>query len=101
MPGCAPISASRFCNAWVGVAAVTVAVALLFVAFGSSVVDEAVAVFVITVPATVFASSLTTMVKVELAPEPKLGLVQVSVPLAPTGGFVQDQPVAPLLETKV
>ena len=84
-----------------GVAVVMVAVAALFALFGSSVVVLEVAVFVITVPGAVPAVIFATIVKVEVEPLVKSGLLQLIVPVELTGGLLQLQPGAPLLETKL
>jgi hypothetical protein len=82
--------------------AVVVAVAELLPPFGSLVLLDAVAVFVMIVPSRVLALTATTIVKVAEAPEARLAVVQVIVPVrAPLllGGLVQLQPAAPEFET--
>ena len=73
------------------VATVVVAVALLLPELGSVVAAETVAVFEITVPAAVEASTWTVRVKTAL-PTANEALEQETVPPAPTAGLVQLQP---------
>src|SRR5688500_10468439 len=80
---------------------VVVAVAELLPGVRSVVVLETAAVLLIVVAAAVLALTLTTIVKIDLAPFAKLGLLQLMVPMPPADGLVQLQPVAPELETKV
>ena len=78
-------------SACVARATTSVAVALLFAAFGSVVDELIVAVSLIAVPAAVPAVTLTTTGKLAV-PGAKLGFVQVIVPALPTAGVVQDHP---------
>ena len=77
------------------------AVAELLPVFGSLVLLDTVAVFVMIVPSFVPALTSTTIVKVAEAPEARLELVQVMVPVRVpfVGGLVQLQPAAPEFET--
>jgi methenyltetrahydromethanopterin cyclohydrolase len=66
---------------------VVTAVAELFAGTGSAVVDDSVAVFVMTVPELSDGSVCTTIVK-KSAVTPKLAFEHVIVPVAPTAGVV-------------
>jgi hypothetical protein len=77
-----------------------VAVAALLPAFVSEVVAEAVAVLERTAPAPIDGPSATVSVKVAL-PTAKDAFEQITVPVAPTAGVVQDQPAAADSETNV
>ena len=79
--------------------AVVFAVAVLLPGVGSAVVVVTVAVL-LTVPV-VPAPTSTTRVNTSLAPEATEGLVQLTVPVAPTAGVVQVQPAADVNELKV
>lgn len=67
---------------WPEVATTTVAVALLLLGFGSVVVEETLAVSVMTVPAGVAEFTVRMTLNVVDAPEATVGLEQVSVPPA-------------------
>ena len=71
------------------VATVVVAVAELFAGTGSGVVEAAVAVLPITVPAGVAAFTFTTRVNTSAAPIGTLALVQLIEPVPPTAGVRQ------------
>jgi len=79
---------------------VVVAVPLSLPGFRSVVVEEAVAVFVMTVPSATPAPTLTSSVKTAV-PIVMLGLEQDTVPAAPTAGVVQDQPPGDDSDTNV
>jgi hypothetical protein len=74
---------------------------LLFSELGSGVALEIVAMLVKTVPAAVPPGICATSVMVALAPDAKVGIVQVTVPLFPTPGSVQAQPAGADTLTKV
>jgi hypothetical protein len=80
-------------------ATVVVAVAELLPVFGSVVLLDTVAMFVMVVPSRVPGNTLTRIVKVASAPEGRLGVVQFIAPpimrSAATGRGVQLQPAAP------
>src|SRR2546430_1908429 len=79
---------------------VVVSVSLLLAALGSAVVELAVAVLLITVPAGTASLTLTTNVR----PMPELAgseNVQLTVPVPPDAGVVQLLPPKLLKETKV
>lgn len=80
---------------------VVVAVAELLPAFGSLVLLDTVAVFVMIVLSFVPGLTSTTIVKVAEALEARADLVQVMVPVRVpfVGGLVQLQPAAPEFET--
>ena len=79
---------------------VVVAVPLSSPGLGSLVAEEAVAVFVITVPAMTEPSTATTSVNAAL-PTPSEEAEQETAPPEPTAGVVQDQPPGLASETKV
>lgn len=81
-------------------ATVVVAVALLFPALLSPVVEVTVAVFESTVPLATAAPTLTVSVNTEL-PTAKLACVQETVPPRPTVGVAHDQPATVGIETNV
>src|SRR3989442_9546025 len=54
-----------------------------------------------TVPSGVLALTWTTMVKPAIAPLGRDAVVQLTVPVDPTGGFVQDQPAGGVTDWKV
>ncbi len=85
----------------IGVLAVVVVVAELLAELGSAVLELTEAVLEIVVPSVTAAPTLTTRVKTAVAPELKLEFVQVIVPVAPTAGLVQDQPVGAVIDLKV
>src|SRR5689334_7161173 len=84
-----------------GVATVVVVVAESLPGVGSAVAVATVAESVITVPPGVAASTLTTRVNTSLAAAATLERQQVTEPVAPTAGVVQDQPAAETSDTKV
>ena len=73
----------------------------LLLVFGSLVLVDTVAAFVMIVPSCVPDLTPTTIVKVADSPEARLDLVHVMVPVAIpfVGGLVQLQPAAPEFET--
>src|SRR5438067_1767786 len=71
---------------------VVVAVALLLLVFESAVVELTVAVFEIVAPSAVSGLTWTARVNVAVAPLANDPVVQFTVPVAPTGGVVQDHP---------
>jgi len=78
---------------WVGEATTVEAVAVLLEETGSLTVLETVAVAEMVVPAATPEFTLTTRGKLTLAFKARLPVsVQVTVPVAPTAGVVQDQP---------
>src|SRR5713101_2931264 len=79
-------------------ATVVVVVPLLFPGFESVAEVEAVAVFVIVVPAGVVGPLFTVSVRTAL-PGANDALLQESVPDAPTAGPVHDQPAGAAFET--
>ncbi len=80
-----------------------VAVAELLLGFGSLVLFDTVAGFVMTVPSFALDLTVTTIVKVAEPPEAKPGVVQMILPVAIpfVGGLVQLQPPAPEFETNL
>ena len=87
-------------SAWAAVATTSAAVALLFPVFGSAVVEVAVTVSLIAVPATAAAMTFSLTVKLAL-PTAKLGLLHVMVPAVPAVGVVQDHPATVLMDWNV
>src|SRR5689334_7183625 len=83
------------------VATVVVVLAESLPGVGSAVAVATVAESVMTVPPDVAASTLTTRVNTSLADAATLGLLQFTVPVAPTAGVVQLQPAAETSDTKV
>lgn len=79
---------------------VVVAVPLWLPALGSEVVDEAVAVLLITLPAASDASTAVVRVNTAL-PTANAGLEQVTVPPVPIVGVVQLQPASAGSDTNV
>ena len=81
---------------------VVVAVAELLVGVGSEG-DEllTVAVLEMVVPSAVAAVTWTTRVKLAVAPLAKDDVVQLTVPVVPAGGVVQDQPAGGATDWKV
>jgi hypothetical protein len=77
-----------------------VAVEALLAALVSVVADEADAVLETTAPLPIDGPSATASVKVAL-PTAKDAFEQITVPVAPTAGVVQDQPAAADSETNV
>jgi hypothetical protein len=71
-----------------------VSLAVLFAATLSVVVDDTVAVEVSVVPVIVAALTVNPLVNVAVAPDARLAIVQVIVPVAPTAGVVHDHPTA-------
>ena len=81
---------------------VVVAVAVLLVAVGSEVPELlTVAVLEMVVPPDVAGVTWTTMVKLAGAPLARDDVVQLTVPVVPTGGVVQDQPAGGATDWKV
>jgi hypothetical protein len=80
---------------------VVVKVEVLFSGFGSAVALEIVAVSAKVVPSAVPAGTCAVSVMVAVAPATRLAVVQVTVPLVPTAGLVQAQPVGTDALTKV
>src|SRR2546422_806650 len=80
---------------------VVVARAVLLRGVGSKVAELTVAVLEMTVPSGVLALTWTTMVKPAIAPLGRDAVVQLTVPVDPTGGFVQDQPAGGVTDWKV
>ena len=74
--------------------------ALLFAGFASAVVLAMLAVAVMIVPAAVAAFTWTTMPKSATAPFGTDGLVQVMVPVPPTGGVAHVQPAGGVIARK-
>src|SRR5262245_40466486 len=85
-------------SAWVRTA--VVAVALLLVGSGSVVVLLTSAVLLRVEPDARAGSTRTTRVKTAM-PTAKLGLVELTVPVPPTAGVVEDQPPGAVKDTKV
>lgn len=81
-------------------ATAVVAVAELLPGVPSPLLDAIVAVLLNTLPAATAGSTATVSVDT-LLPTAKLGLLQVTVPPAPTAGVVQDQPAVGGSETKL
>lgn len=79
-------------SACVARATTSAAVALLFAAFGSAVVEPIVTVSFTAVPAAVPAVTASTTGKLAV-PGAKLGFEQLIVPAAPTVGVEHDQPL--------
>jgi hypothetical protein len=78
-----------------------VTVVLLLARLGSEVVEDTDEVAVMVVAATVEVT-FTTTIMFATAPEARLaGPVQVTLPVAPTAGVVQDQPTGMEIEAKV
>src|SRR5213083_3765563 len=69
-----------------------VAMAVLFMRFGSKVAELTVAVLAIVLPSSAAALTWTTRVKVAVAPLASVAVVQFTVPGEPTAGVVQLQP---------
>src|SRR5438046_1320786 len=69
-----------------------VAVAVLFMRFGSKVAELTVAAFTIVLPSGAAGLTWTTRVKVAVAPLASVAVVQFTVPGEPTAGVVQVQP---------
>src|SRR5688500_18489718 len=84
-----------------GVATVVVVVAVSLPGVGSAVAEPTVAVSVITVPPAVPESTFTTRVNTSLAEAATLGLLQLTVPVAPTAGVVQLHPPGEVSEVNV
>ena len=84
-----------------GLEAVTFAADELFVAFESVVAELTVAVSEIVVPSGTAQFTVATMVNVAVSPATIDGLLQVTVPLAPTAGVVQVQPAGALFDLNV
>src|SRR6266851_5087794 len=82
---------------------VVVAVAELFPGTLSVVLLNMVAVLLIVVPLAVFAFTFTTRVKLALAPAANVAMVQLSVPVPPGAGLVQEKagPAVCVIETNV
>src|ERR1041385_7320526 len=82
---------------------VVVAVPVLFPGVGSVVVDAAVALFVMTVPVAVLASTSTTMVNTAVSPDATVAFEKTTFPVPPTAGADVDQPVpvVTVADTKV
>ena len=81
---------------------VVVAVAELLVEVGSEVTELlTVAVLEMVVPSAVAGVTWTTMVKLAGAPLARDDVVQLTVPVVPTGGVVQDQPAGGATDWKV
>jgi hypothetical protein len=80
-----------------------VAVAELFPGTSSVVLLDMVAVLLIVVPSGVLAFTFTTMLKLALAFAAKVAMVQVTVPVAPGAGLVQekDGPAVCAIDTNV
>ena len=79
---------------------VVVEVALSLPVFGSGVVEDAVAVLEMIVPPAVPALTLTTSVKTAL-PTPRVAIEQLTLPVPPTAGVLQDHPPGEESDTKV
>ena len=82
------------------VVTVVLVVVLLLAELGSLVVEETVEVAVMEATVTVDATFTTTMMSAD-EPEAKLVSVQVTLPVPPTAGAVQDQPTGAETEAKV
>ena len=82
------------------VVTVVVTVVLLFAALGSLVAEETVE-FAVMVPAAIFGATFTTTMMSAEAPDARLGSVQLTFPVAPTAGVVQDHPAGMETETNV
>ena len=81
---------------------VVVAVAELLVELGSEVAELlTVAVLEMVVPSAVAGMTWTTRVKVAVAPLARGDVVQLTVPVVPTAGVVQDQPAGAATDWKV
>ena len=80
---------------------VVVAVALLLAGVGSVVEEPAVAVLVMVEPFVSEALVATTSVKDAVPDAGNCAIEQLTVPVPPTEGLVQDQPAAGASETKV
>ena len=78
-------------------------VELLLPGVGSAVAEAMVAVLLIVVPFAVFASTVSTTVNVAQAPAARVAMVQLTLPVPPTGGVVQTNagPVFCASETKI
>src|SRR5215212_2341463 len=83
------------------VATVVVAVPVLLPELGSGVVVVAVAEFVMVEPFGTLAPTLTTMVKLGVAPAATVALVKVTVPVPPIAGAEVAQPAGAAAETNV
>jgi hypothetical protein len=86
-------------SACVARATTSVAVALLFAAFGSVVDEPIVAVSFTAVPAAVLPATATTTGKLAV-PGAKLGFVQLMVPAAPTAGVEHVHPLGTVASEK-
>src|SRR4051794_40461822 len=84
-----------------GLAAMTVAVRVLFVGSGSSVAETTVAVLTMGVPLGRPQSTSTTSAKASLVCGATDAVVQVMVPVPPTGGVSQAQPAGAVSDWKV
>jgi hypothetical protein len=82
-------------------ATTTVAVAELFVGFGSVVLEETVAVSEIVVPAASPETTFTLIVNVALVLAASDAIVQVILPVLPEDGVEQDQPGAGVIVLNV
>src|SRR5216117_1196691 len=71
---------------------VVVAMAVLFMRFGSKVAELTVAALTIVLPSSAAGLTWTTRVKVAVAPLASVAVVQFTVPGEPTAGVVQVQP---------
>src|ERR1700682_2562317 len=86
----------------VALATITAAVALLVARFGRMCVAEAVTVSAMFVPDAVPAFACRTKVKLAVALSARVAMVQVIVPVPPTGGTVpQVQPAGGVMDWKV
>src|SRR5882672_775476 len=72
--------------------AVVVVVAELFPGALSVVLLDMVAVLLMSVPFGVFAFTLTTRLKLALAPDASVAMLHVTVPVPPSAGLVQVKP---------
>jgi hypothetical protein len=84
-------------SAWVAVATISAAVAVLFDRSGSEVDELTVAVLLIAVPATVPATTFKTTVKLA-DPAAKLALLQLIAPVPPTVGVLHAHPAGKTID---
>src|SRR5689334_14136304 len=80
---------------------VTVSVPLLFDRSGSGVLDSTLAAKEMAVPLGVAGSTVTMSVNVAMSPDNRADVVQVTIPVPPTGGVVQLQPAGAISDLKV
>jgi hypothetical protein len=96
-----PLIAPALAQSSAAVPTTVVVVAVLLAELGSVVAEDTVAVFVITVPLAVPGLTFTTSVNDAELNAASVAMVQVWVPVPPTGSGGQLHPAAAVTETKV